>query len=576
MAVAITDTFQQPTGENGFPAGGGGTPMGMGPIIWTCLALTLHQGPAVEEYFMPSRGLKLPLRLTDPKRASEIQAFILLVSRDKGKTWEQVDRKPPTEHEFIYHAPEDGSYRFIVQQEDRAGRPTPANPERVKPHMAVIVDTAPPQVKVTAERLASGQIRAHWTAADAYPDLRSLRLDYHTSALPEGQWTPLPAPLVLEGDKEFDPGKDGKAGEVRVRVQLKDQAGNVGEDVFVLHAAAAPATGQGEGGPFSVISTAPSNPSNQPNRLTSQQVQPRPMIEAAPSSRAVPTPPAPPPVVESNGPAPSPPAQFTGLPMAANSAGQTPRLSPIGIGETPVLPSTPPAGNRVEAPGQSPAVKIVKAREVRIDFTVGKVGPSGLGNADIYVTLDKGQTWKKMPGEVPVTLPPGADLRGPEVSGSVGVQLPGEGIVYGFIVAVKSKAGLAPPPPKPGEPPQALVELDTTAPTGQLYRPQPDPTQPNTLLLAWKAEDRNLGDKPITLEWAEQKDGPWNLIGEPQLPNTGQYPWRLPEHLPPRVYLRLTMRDVAGNESRAQTDKPELIDLSVPQTKIIGIAPAAR
>jgi hypothetical protein len=152
---------------------------------------------------------------------------------------------------------------------------------------------------------------------------------------------------------------------------------------------------------------------------------------------------------------------------------------------------SPPAGSPSEVPANFPAVKIVKARQVRIDFTVGKVGPSGLGNADVYITLDKGQTWKKMPGEVRISLPQSADLHAAEVYGSVGVQLPAQGTIYGFIVAVKSSAGLAPPPPKPGDPPQALVELDTTAPKGQLFRPQPDPSQPNTLLLAWEAEDRN-------------------------------------------------------------------------------------
>jgi hypothetical protein len=238
-------------------------------------------------------------------------------------------------------------------------------------------------------------------------------------------------------------------------------------------------------------------------------------------------------------------------------------------------PVPPPGGNYSGTPSNSPAVKIVKARQVRIDFTVGKVGPSGLGNADVYVSFDRGTNWKPMQGEVPVSLPPNADMHGAEVSGSVGVQLPSEGIIYGFIVAVKSKAGLAPPPPKPGDPPQALVEWDNTPPKGQLYKPQPDPNQPNTLLLGWKVEDRNLGEKPITLEWAEQKDGPWTPIGD-GLPNNGQFAWRLPERLPPRVHLRLTMRDLAGNESHAQTDRPELIDLSVPQTRIIGVAPAAR
>lgn len=554
--------------------------MGMGPIVWTCLALTFHQA-AVQEYFITSRAFKIPVKLNS-NRPGEIQALILLVSQDKGKTWLQVDRKAPNEPEFVYHAPTDGPYWFIVQQEDRAGKTNPSNPERVKPNMAVIVDTAPPQIKVTAERLASGAIRVHWAASDAYPDPRTLRMEYHTSAHKDDQWSSvLPSPM-LEGDKEFDPGQDGRSGEVRIHVQMKDQAGNPGEGAFVLpgvpgaaapSALAAPNLGEGnnnhspnvgeartgaQGPPIGLIPPARNDLPNQPGQLTSRTVQ-RPVIEAAPGNAVPPTPmPTPQPSAELSGPA-SGPAQFSGLPIASNTD-----------------PVPPPANNLMETSANFPAVKIVKAREVRIDFTVGKVGPSGLGNADVYVTLDKGVTWKKIQGEVPVTVPPGTDIHGSEVSGYVGVQLPAEGTVYGFIVAVKSKAGLAPPPPKPNDPPQALVELDSTAPKGQLFRPRMDPGQPNTLLLAWEAKDRNLDDRPITLEWAEQKEGPWNIIGEQQLPNTGEYPWRLPERLPARVYLRLTMRDKAGNESRAQTDKPELIDLSVPQTRIIGVAPAAR
>jgi hypothetical protein len=530
--------------------------MGMGPIIWTCLALTIHQGP-VQEYFMPDRGFKIPIKI-DPKRASELEELFLLVSQDKGGTWQQVDRKSPNEREFIYHAPEDGHYWFIVQQIDRNHRTMPASPSRAKPNMAVIVDTTRPQVKVTAERLPNGEIRARWTANDQYPDVRSLRMDYHTSAHPEGEWTPLGITPSLEGKHEF-PVREGLTGDIRIRVRMKDQAGNEGEDMAVVAATAASfaggPSGSGEGPPISLIPPARSDSTSQPNQLTSQQ-SPRPALESPPGQGAVI---APPPIAAPSVPAPAP-APFSGMPIAANVE----RTNLSGNG---------PA----EAPANSPAVKIVKAREVRLDFTVGKVGPSGLGNADIYVTLDKGAHWKKMPGEVPISLAQGTDLHGTEsVSGSVSVQLPAEGTIYGFIVAVKSKAGLAPPPPKDGDAPEALVELDTTAPKGQLFRPQPDPSQPNTLLLVWEAKDRNLADKPITLEWAEQKDGPWNPIGEGALPNTSQFPWRLPDRLPPRVYLRLTMRDLAGNEARAQTDKPELIDLSVPQTRITGVAPASR
>lgn len=532
--------------------------MGMGPIIWTCLALTVHQN-SPQVYFMPTRNVGLPISVKDKER-KDVKQFILLYSADQGATWEQGDSKRPGDpNPFAFHATKDGVYWFLVQQEDLAGKPNPQDPNRVKPSKIIVVDTTLPEVTVTAERLPNGKIRAHWTASDQNPDPRSLRMDYHVGAQAEGQWTPLGITPGLEGSQDFSV-PEGQTGDILVRVQMKDQAGNVGGNVAVVSATAASSTGMpsspAEGSPIGLIPTARSESSGQANQLTSQQSQ-RPLLDATSGQGGI-VPPLPP-----SGPnVPSPaPAPFNGMPIASNA-------------DRTVLP----AGGLPDTPANSPTVKIVKVREVRLDFTVGKVGPSGLGNADIYVTLDKGASWKKMPGgDVPITLPPGADTHGTDsVSGSVSVQLPAEGIIYGFIVAVKSKAGLAPPPPKPGDPPEVLVELDTTAPKGQLFRPLPDARQPNTLLLAWEAKDRNLADTPITLEWAEQKDGPWNAIGEGPLPNTGQYPWRLPDHLPPRVYLRLTMRDLAGNEARAQTDKPELIDLSVPQTKIIRVEPASR
>lgn len=541
----------------------------MGAIIWSCLALTFHQMP-VQEYYISSRRFEIPIKL-DPRRALEIQDFILLVSPDKGGTWQQGPPKKAGESKFIFNAQGDGSYWFIVQEVDRSGRTMPADPARAKPSMAIIVDTVRPQIKVTTERLPNGWVQARWSIKEAAPDLHSLKLEYHTDALPPGQWTPLPAALALEGKKEFDPGRDGQSGEVRVRVQLKDQATNEGEDVAILPATGAPAVAvptsgisakPAEASAFSLIPAAQTDASSQPNQLTNQQ-RVRPPLD--------------------------PPSQGTsGSPTGSGLPPRPAELNPVGsasapapMGNLPVAassdPLSPASSNAAPPPPSLSAVKIVKAREVRLDFKVAKVGPSGLGAADVYVTLNNGKTWDKMPGEVPISLAQGADIHGAEpVPGSVSVRLPAEGTVYGFIVAVKSKAGLAPPPPKPGDAPRALVELDTTAPKAQMFRPQPDKTQPNTLILAWSAMDRNLADKPVSLEWAEQKDGPWNIIGEGTLPNSGQYPWHLPEHLPPRVFLRLTVRDVAGNEARAQTDKPELIDLSVPETTIIDVAPNGR
>ena len=368
------------------------------------------------------------------------------------------------------------------------------------------------------------------------------------------QWTPLPIdPQAGQSEKRFNP---GSAGEVRVRVQLKDRADNVGQgEALVPAAGAAPSAGAApaggaEGPTFGVIPTVRAEPSSQPGLLASRQA-PHPVGDAPAPSK--------PTTAETPAPLMSPADMNPSgrVPVAANSD------------RTPAAAGFAPEAVR----GALPPVRIVNKREVKLDFEVAKVGPSGLGGADVYVTLNEGASWSRLPGEMPVSLAPMGDARSGPVRGSVTVQLPAEATVYGFLVAVKSKAGLARPAPKPGEPPQARVELDATPPRAELIRPTPDQTQRDTLILGWTAVDRNLPSNPISLEWAERKEGPWSPIGG-GLPNSGQYAWQLPETIPSRVYLKLTVRDTAGNAAVAQTDKPELIDLSVPETNIIGVAPS--
>jgi hypothetical protein len=42
--------------------------------------------------------------------------------------------------------------------------------------------------------------------------------------------------------------------------------------------------------------------------------------------------------------------------------------------------------------------------------------------------------------------------------------------------------------------------------------------------------------------------------------------------VPPSIYLRLVVRDSAGNVAVAETLQPVLIDLNEPEVKIIGLA----
>ena len=222
-------------------------------------------------------------------------------------------------------------------------------------------------------------------------------------------------------------------------------------------------------------------------------------------------------------------------------------------------------------------VLIVNKRQVRLEFEVGKFGPSGLGSVDVYVTTDEGQTWEKSKIDVGTNMPLVPDARsGAAVRGSVMVPLEREQTIYGFYIVVKNRAGHGKPAPERNTLPQIRVEADLTPPEARLFGPQPDPTKRDTLLLSWDASDRNLAPTPISLEWAPKKDGPWSHIGADMLENTGKFAWTVPANIPPNVYLRLSVRDKAGNVSVAETKDPVLIDFSEPEVLNIGLEKISR
>jgi hypothetical protein len=213
-------------------------------------------------------------------------------------------------------------------------------------------------------------------------------------------------------------------------------------------------------------------------------------------------------------------------------------------------------GNPFQASGVLPPLQMVNNKQVSFDYEVVHAGPSGIGKVELWMTPDDGKTWDKFTESTNINPP-------------LTVDLPGEG-VYGFRLVVQSKAGYHKPAPVPGELPEMRLELDLTPPMAKLFAPEPDPKQADTLMLTWTATDRNLAAKPITLEWAEQPDKEWQKIVA-DWPNEGHYTWKLPRNIPYLVYLRLTVRDTAGNINIAQTGKPINIDLSQPEGHLRGI-----
>jgi len=60
------------------------------------------------------------------------------------------------------------------------------------------------------------------------------------------------------------------------------------------------------------------------------------------------------------------------------------------------------------------------------------------------------------------------------------------------------------------------------------------------------------------------------------LPNNGQFSWSLPEKMPVEVFLRLRVRDLAGNETVAITPNPLPVDLHEPEGHLLRVSVPGR
>jgi hypothetical protein len=498
--------------------------MGAGSLTLAWLLLAAPAADPADTVYMNTRGFQIPITIK-PERRGTISALELHMSKDRGQSWEQFAKATPDQSAFDVTMPGDGHFWFTIVVVDTQGRKEPVNLQTAEVGLRVIVDTTPPSVKLTAERQGD-EVVASWEIRDDNLDPRTLKLEWQQgNSLPVV--APLPSPVGPKGQTRFKPADP--AAVVSLRMSAQDMAKNEGQ------------------GPAEVAAVSPAPPGI---TLPQNTVPPiRPPVDPPPPARDV---------------VPQPVATAPGS------------VSRTTYASAPTSPVSPPPGSEGTVatsvnPGM-PAVQVINRRQVKVEFAVAKYGPTGLGGVDVYLTTDDGRSWiqsKLDPGawSLPPSVTPGA---GP-LRGSVTVQLEKEGVVYGIYLIVKSKSLLGKPPPRSGDAPQLRVEVDTTAPFAQLGKPEADTTQPNTVIMTWSATDAHMAPNPITLEWAPKKDGPWQFIGSPALPNTGRYNWQITPDVPPSVFLRLTVRDVAGNVAIAETATPELIDLTIPDIAVDGV-----
>jgi hypothetical protein len=186
--------------------------------------------------------------------------------------------------------------------------------------------------------------------------------------------------------------------------------------------------------------------------------------------------------------------------------------------------------------------KLVGSRTFALEYELEDAGGQGVSNVELWGTRNGGQTWRPYACD--------DDNRSPLV-----VTVDEEGL-FGFRIVVEGSGGATAVRPTSGDVPELWVAVDLQRPTAELTAIEPGSgNMADHLILRWRAADDNLEPRPISFFYRSHPVGPWSAIAT-SLENTGEYAWRVERHVPARFYLRLEVRDTAGNLAAFETRDP--------------------
>ncbi len=549
---------------------------------------------------------------TDP--GQEPVEVRLYCSTDQGRNWAVAGRVEPKQSSFVFKAPKDGEYWFIIRTVDRAGRLKPENGR--SPELRVIVDTLPPRLDLTATRSPTGEVSAHWTAVDPLIKADSIVIEYQAQG--DLGWHPVsfeaprddPSRSTTSGDVNWRP---ATAGPMIVRAEIRDRAGNMavttatardGQSAPALASPSVPMPGYTTPASAPVENTSPYNApyrtqpsptgrshdgdrhdltaSTKPGR---DRTDPKRTVDGATPGGAI-----------------WPADQFTSQPIT----GSGPALSRDSLAQDSAAARAvesrinPPVADRVVAPSDygpppttagraglpsaetnspAPAAGVsgaanpftqgvragerpymVNSKKFALEYQVESVGASGISKIEIWGTRDGGRTWNSYGVE-------------PARQGPVRVSVDSEGL-YGFRITVRDGNGLGGRAPQSGDLPELWVGVDLTKPSARIVGAELGAgDHAGELIVRWEAADAVLAARPITLLFSDRQGGPWSTIAA-GLENSGVYPWRFDNRVPDRVYLRLEVRDDAGNVGQFETQSPVGLDPSRPSGHLRTVQPA--
>jgi hypothetical protein len=229
------------------------------------------------------------------------------------------------------------------------------------------------------------------------------------------------------------------------------------------------------------------------------------------------------------------------------------------------FPPSPTPSNIGRASINGPSktnTQIISTKRFRLNYDINAIDPSGVGKVDLYITQDKGRSWKLW-GQDP-------DNRSPF---PVEVQQQG---LYGFRVVVHSKDGLVGTGPSSGDDADMWVRIDSQTPMAQITSvPYGRGNEAGRLAINYRVADDFLTLRPVRLSYSRSPQGPWTIIQD-NLRNEGRYLWKVDRAVPDRIFLKIDAMDQAGNVGTHQLSQSVDVSGLVPRGTIHGVEPVGR
>lgn len=205
--------------------------------VWGLVAAwtVVCPGWAAESAYSPisirTRQIEIDYQLSGSAGTTQVE---LWYTRDRGLTWQSAGVDTDGTSPFVFAAPSEGLYGFVLiaREGDRTSRPAPQRQDPAE--RWVFIDATPPLVQW--DRVEPGDgfaehrvLRLQWTAHDDHLTSRPIGLFYQSTV--DQAWRVIANPIANTGRYDWTVPRD-MAGQLTLKITVRDEGGQVVERLF--------------------------------------------------------------------------------------------------------------------------------------------------------------------------------------------------------------------------------------------------------------------------------------------------------------------------------------------------------